>query len=121
MWAWSLRANMETYEKAKCSLEKKELESSFKLFTDFIDSQRPIEHKKELTDAFNSRGHIRYLWVDFDEAIEDYSAALELDPEFAVAYYNRGQIHYRLGNPTDVIKLIVDCLSDGRSIRDGKM
>ena len=40
---------------------------------------------------------LRYLWVDFDEAISDYTEAIELDPTFAIAYYNRGQIHYRLG------------------------
>lgn len=91
---------MEVYREAKNLLEKQELESSFKLFTDFINSQRGLatpECWEELKDAYNSRGHIRYLWVDFDEAVTDYSAALELDSNFAVAYYNRGQIHYRLG------------------------
>lgn len=92
---------MEVYREAKSLLEKKELKSSFKCFTNFIDSQEGLtlpECREELTDAYNSRGHIRYLWVDFDEAVEDYSAALELDSNFAVAYYNRGQVHYRLGN-----------------------
>jgi tetratricopeptide (TPR) repeat protein len=27
---------------------------------------------------------------EYDEAIEDYNAALRLDPEFAAAYYFRG-------------------------------
>ena len=48
-------------------------------------------------DAFNARGHIKYLWVDFDGAVEDYTEAIRRNPDFAVAYYNRGQIHYRLG------------------------
>lgn len=92
---------MELYKQAKNLLEKKELKSSFECFTAFIDTQKPLptpEWPEELTHAYNSRGHIRYLWVDFDEAIADYSEALKLDPNFAVAYYNRGQIHYRLGN-----------------------
>ena len=91
---------MELYRKARSLLEERDLEQSFKYFTDFIKSQRALthpEHRDELIDAYNSRGHIRYLWVDFDEAISDYSEAIELDPKFAVAYYNRGQIHYRLG------------------------
>ena len=98
-WVWSI-LKMDTYRKAKSLLENGELETSFKLFTDFISSQTSLEAselRKELTDAYNSRGHIRYLWVDFDEAIEDYSEAIKLDPDCAVAYYNRGQIHYRLG------------------------
>ena len=89
---------MELYQEACSLLQKRELESSFKLFTDFINAQDSSEHKGELTDAYNSRGHIRYLWVDFDDAISDYSEAIKLDPKFAVAYYNRGQIHYRLGS-----------------------
>ena len=88
---------MEIYLEAKRLLERKELESSFKRFSDFINSSSAHSSREELVDAYNSRGHIRYLWVEFDEAITDYSAAIELDSSYAVAYYNRGQIHYRLG------------------------
>lgn len=94
---------METFNRARSLLEEKDLEQSFKYFTDFINSQRSLskpEHREELIDAYNSRGHIRYLWVEFDDAVGDYSEAIELDPKFAVAYYNRGQVHYRLGRTT---------------------
>ena len=94
------RSKMETYKEARRLLDERDLEQSFKFFTDFINSERAQnrpERREELVDAYNSRGHIRYLWVDFDEAISDYSEAIELDPKLAVAYYNRGQIHYRLG------------------------
>jgi len=89
-------SKMDVFREAKDLLGKGELDLSFKRFTDFIKSsdESPSE---ELIDAYNSRGHIRYLWVEFDEAICDYSKAIELDPKYAVAYYNRGQIHYRLG------------------------
>jgi len=36
--------------------------------------------------------------VDFDDAIVDYTKALELCPDFAVALFNRGTVLYRLGN-----------------------
>ena len=50
-----------------------------------------------LADVYNTRGHIKYLWVDFNEAVEDYTAAITTDPTHAVAFYNRGQVHYRMG------------------------
>ena len=40
---------------------------------------------------------MRYLQVAFTEAIEDYTEAVRLNDQLAIAYYNRGLIHYRLG------------------------
>lgn len=54
-------------------------------------------NRKLLARAYNSRGQVEYLCVNFFEAIYDYSQALKLDPDFSVALYNRGLIHYRLG------------------------
>lgn len=54
-------------------------------------------HKKAVSKALNNRGQIKYLRVDFDEAIEDYTKALELNNITEVLLYNRGLIHYRLG------------------------
>lgn len=36
------------------------------------------------------------MQVYFDEAVEDYTKAIQLDPTLAAAYYNRGTVHYRL-------------------------
>lgn len=88
---------LESYHKAKLCLENGELDESFKLFTAFIDDPNSLRLDEELTDSYNARGHIRYLWVDFDDAIKDYTAAIKRNPDFAVAHYNRGQVHYRLG------------------------
>ena len=55
-----------------------------------------------MADVYNTRGHIKYLWVDFDGAVKDYSEALSRDPLMAVAWYNRGQIHYRMGKQFNV-------------------
>ena len=88
---------LESYHKAKLCLKNGELDESFKLFTAFIDDPDSLRLGEELTDSYNARGHIRYLWVDFDDAIKDYTAAIKRNPDFAVAHYNRGQVHYRLG------------------------
>ncbi|XP_032998810.1 tetratricopeptide repeat protein 32 isoform X2 [Lacerta agilis] len=55
------------------------------------------ERRQDLATAFNNRGQIKYLKVDFYEAMEDYTSAIEAWPEFEVPYYNRGLILYRLG------------------------
>ena len=85
------------YQKAKLCLDRGELDESFRLFTRFIDDANSLSYPEELTDSYNARGQIRYLWVDFDEAVRDYTNAIKRDPSFAVALYNRGQVHYRLG------------------------
>ena len=51
----------------------------------------------DLAVALNNRGQIKYLRVDFKEAMEDYTLAIEANNEFEVPYYNRGLIRYRLG------------------------
>ncbi|XP_068959114.1 tetratricopeptide repeat protein 32 isoform X8 [Petaurus breviceps papuanus] len=51
----------------------------------------------DLATAYNNRGQIKYLRVDFSEAVEDYTAAIGALPRFEVPYYNRGLIFYRLG------------------------
>lgn len=68
------------------------------LYTTFIDRQKGTRNDKKVDAlARNNRGHLRYLSVDFYGAVEDYTAAIALDPCLAVSYYNRGQIHYRMG------------------------
>ncbi len=87
-------------EKAKDLLTQGSLEESCRLLTEFIETRRSVEgpeNTEELSEAFNTRGQIRYLWVDFDEAVQDYTEAIRRSSHHAVAYYNRGQVHYRLG------------------------
>lgn len=93
---------MECYEKGKELLDGGDLEGSCRALSEFIKAHERLQEAEEemrekMADAFNTRGHIKYLWVDFDGAVEDYTEAIRRNPEFAVAYYNRGQIHYRLG------------------------
>ncbi|XP_045118276.1 uncharacterized protein LOC123508576 isoform X2 [Portunus trituberculatus] len=49
-----------------------------------------------LAQLYNERGVCRYKQVYFDDAIEDYSQALKLNPSLAAAHYNRATIYYRL-------------------------
>lgn len=54
---------------------------------------------EDLATAYNNRGQIKYLRVDFYEAMDDYTRAIEVRPSFEIPYYNRGLILYRLGKP----------------------
>lgn len=85
-------------EQARELLQSSKLEECYRLLTDHIHSLEDQERDcDELAEAYNTRGQVKYLWVDFNGAVEDYSAALKYSPDFAIAYYNRGQIHYRMG------------------------
>lgn len=52
--------------------------------------------------AYNNRGFIKYMCVDFDDAIQDYTKALEYE-DLPVYRYNRGLIHYRLAQFDDSV------------------
>ncbi|ODM95816.1 Tetratricopeptide repeat protein 32 [Orchesella cincta] len=49
-----------------------------------------------ISRAYNNRGYLKYLQVDFEGAIQDYTKALKYDSTLACAYYNRGLVTYRL-------------------------
>ncbi|XP_053141252.1 tetratricopeptide repeat protein 32 [Hemicordylus capensis] len=60
--------------------------------------------RHDLATALNNRGQIKYLRVDFFEAMDDYTSAIEVQPDFEVPYYNRGLILYRLGFFDEAVK-----------------
>ncbi|XP_032209123.1 tetratricopeptide repeat protein 32 [Mustela erminea] len=59
---------------------------------------------EDLATAYNNRGQIKYFRVDFYEAMEDYTSAIQVQPTFEVPYYNRGLILYRLGYFDDALE-----------------
>ena len=61
-----------------------------------IDNDIKEIARKHLTDAYCNRGNVYGEKGEFDRAIDDYNKAIELNPEFAYAYKNRGNAHYNL-------------------------
>lgn len=53
---------------------------------------------EQLALAYNNRGHVRYLQVDFPGALRDLEQAVKVSPSLAPAHYNWATIHYRLGS-----------------------
>ncbi|KAL7988077.1 hypothetical protein Chor_006996, partial [Crotalus horridus] len=58
----------------------------------------------DLATALNNRGQIKYFRVEFYEAMDDYTSAIQAQPDFEIPYYNRGLILYRLGFFDEALK-----------------
>lgn len=67
------------FEDAVAAFEARNFEQSIELFTDIIESGDLRGGK--LAQAYAYRGHARYFRGSNETAVEDYSAALELDPD----------------------------------------
>ncbi|XP_069584236.1 tetratricopeptide repeat protein 32 isoform X2 [Ranitomeya imitator] len=76
---------------------------------------------EELSVAYNNRGQIKYFRVDFYEAMDDYTAAIRLNPKFEVPFYNRGLILYRLGFFDDAMKDFQKVLQLNPNFEDAKI
>lgn len=48
-----------------------------------------LRHEPYLATAYNERGNIRRFQRDYDNAIADYTMAINIDPTYYEAYYNR--------------------------------
>ena len=48
--------------------------------------------------AHNEKGEVLYRMVEFDKAIDAFGEALQHNAFLPSAFYNRGLIHYRMGN-----------------------
>ncbi|XP_072355009.1 tetratricopeptide repeat protein 32 isoform X3 [Scyliorhinus torazame] len=87
---------------AELQFHKENFRTAEEFYTKFIHICTAGEWKnkccaEDLANAYNNRGQIKYLRVDFYEAMDDYTLAIQNKEDFEVPYYNRGLIHYRLG------------------------
>uniref|UniRef100_UPI0037E80AFD tetratricopeptide repeat protein 32 n=1 Tax=Semicossyphus pulcher TaxID=241346 RepID=UPI0037E80AFD len=91
--------NSKILEQAHAEFKIQNFKQAEEMYTKFISSclqSRDCE-ANNLATAYNNRGQIKYLRVDFHEAVEDYTSAIQSDSRFEIPFYNRGLIHYRLG------------------------
>ncbi|XP_053737001.1 tetratricopeptide repeat protein 32 [Synchiropus splendidus] len=91
--------NLQVFHYANDEFKKQNYPQAEALYSDFISCCRESRNcdAADLATAYNNRGQIKYLRVDFREAVEDYTSAIETDSRLEVPYYNRGLIRYRLG------------------------
>ncbi|KAM4772841.1 tetratricopeptide repeat protein 32 isoform 2-T2 [Rhinophrynus dorsalis] len=91
---------------AHAEMERSQFAAAEELYGRVIEScaQGSKCSVEDLAIAFNNRGQIKYFRVDFYEAMDDYTEAIRINPNFEVPYYNRGLILYRLGFFDEAVK-----------------
>ncbi|XP_049613236.1 tetratricopeptide repeat protein 32 [Syngnathus scovelli] len=114
---------LQIFQNANVEFKKQNFKMAEELYNKFISS---CQHSREceasrLATAYNNRGQIKYLRVDFEEAVEDYTSAIKADDKFEVAFYNRGLIHYRLGFFENAIKDFQQALKLNEAFEDAKV
>nr|XP_046229504.1 tetratricopeptide repeat protein 32 [Scatophagus argus] len=91
--------NSQELQHAHSEFKRQNFKQAEELYTNFISSclQSRGCVASNLATAYNNRGQIKYLRVDFHEAVDDYTSAIQADSQFEIPFYNRGLVHYRLG------------------------
>ena len=71
----------------------------FSYYLKIDNTVKRIVTEKDLTQAkeWHDKGYQYFLDNEDDKAIEDYNKAIELDPNYALAYIDRGFIYYNKG------------------------
>src|SRR5262245_11175458 len=114
MYGQAPYAAYDSYQRANSRYKKGDLDGAISEFTRAIELSSQLndsDRKKDLKDpafsfdrvrvvdplaaqAYASRGLMRYLKRDYDEAIDDCNRAIELNPRQAEAYNFRGISYY---------------------------
>ena len=64
-------------------------------FESISELSAKIEHKQDNADTYFARAIDFMLVSDFSEAIENYTEAIDKDPDFTMAYFNRAAVRYK--------------------------
>ena len=72
-------------------------------FTGAIDDFTRVIHLQPNAEVYNYRG-TAYFWLkQYPKALDDYNEAIALNPNFAIAYYNRAYVYLELKQKTEAI------------------
>lgn len=109
--------SLETFLKAESLEKESRKDEAIAGYSDFIaeclSSGQPLgpDLHEKLVLAYNNRGFLQYLKVEFRLAIQDFTNALEQDNNFAIAFYNRGLVLYRLSRFEEAVKDLTRALA----------
>ncbi|KAM8726501.1 tetratricopeptide repeat protein 32 [Acanthopagrus schlegelii] len=115
--------NAQLLEHAHSEFKRQNFKQAEELYTKFISSclQSRGCGDSHLATAYNNRGQIKYFRVDFTEAVEDYTSAIQTDSRSETPFYNRGLIHYRLGFFDDAKRDFQQALKLNPDFEDAKV
>lgn len=77
-------------KKAEELFNNEEFEGIIVLLTDGVLEKMLRKGENETTDLYIWRGNTWYNRKNYDNAIADYNKAIEINPNYALAFYNRG-------------------------------
>jgi tetratricopeptide (TPR) repeat protein len=77
----------------------------YELALDDFNKSIEIDPKHDgISTSYHHRGWIHHTIGNLEKAIQDYSRAIELEPDYYLAHNNRGQAYQELGNFDAAIK-----------------
>ena len=62
-----------------------------------------IEFNNKNSEAYNLKGISRTAIGDLENIIDDYNKAIQYNPNYAEAYYNRGEMRYEAGHYNEAL------------------
>jgi len=68
-----------------------------------MDLNKAIELEQKVPGYYYNRGFLHVQTDDFKNALNDFTAAINLNPDYALAFLSRGMVHYQVGNYSDCI------------------
>lgn len=77
-------------ERAHDAYRRGELATADRLFTDVLEAA------PRLSEVWYNRGIVRYDLGRYEEAVADFTAAIERDQTFVAAIFNRANAYFRL-------------------------
>ena len=75
--------------------------------------ERAIDLKPDYKEAFLYRGIIEGRNARYTKALDLFQSAVELDPDYAAAYYNIAQVHYLKGDKKKALEEYNNALRAG--------
>ena len=94
---------MELFNEAYYSSQERNYQKAINLYSAAINTY-PSGELKLKSEAYYNRGLNKRFLDDFIGAIQDYSKAIELQPNYHKAYHNRGFVYLRLGKYYNAIQ-----------------